>query len=139
VLSWAATGQIAANMALKILNGQRPEGISIVKSANVYMFRLASAAALGIQKRATFRRAVVLLYRQPTAWELYKGYIIGSISLILVEALLIFGLLWQRARRRKVEAELVLTYERLRLGRDGRGRRWDGIGTIGRRSGSLVW
>ena len=38
VLSWAATGQIAASMALKILNGERPEGISIVKSANVYMF-----------------------------------------------------------------------------------------------------
>ena len=49
------------------------------------------------------------------AWELYKAYIIGSISLILVEALLIFGLLWQRARRRKVEAELAITNERLRL------------------------
>ena len=38
VLSWAATGQIAASMALKILNGERPENIPIVKSANVYMF-----------------------------------------------------------------------------------------------------
>jgi PAS domain S-box-containing protein len=35
--------------------------------------------------------------------------------LILVEALLIFGLLWQRARRRKVESDLATIYERLRL------------------------
>jgi PAS domain S-box-containing protein len=114
VLSWAATGQIAASMALKILNGERPEGISTVKSANVYMFDWRALRRWGF-KESNLPPGSVLLYRQPSAWELYKGYIIGSISLILVEALLIFGLLWQRGRRRKVEAELALTYERLRL------------------------
>jgi PAS domain S-box-containing protein len=114
VLSWAATGQIAASMALKILNGERPEGISIEKSANVYMFDWRALRRWGF-KESNLPPGSVLLYKQPSAWELYKGYIIGSISLILVEALLIFGLLWHRGRRRKVEAELALTYERLRL------------------------
>jgi PAS domain S-box-containing protein len=114
VLSWAATGQIAASMALKILNGERPEGISIVKSTNVYMFDWRALRRWGF-KESNLPPGSVLLYRQPSVWELYSGYIIGSISLILVEALLIFGLLWQRARRRKVEGELVITYERLRL------------------------
>ncbi len=114
VLSWAATGQIAADMALKILNGERPEGISIVKSANVYMFDWRALRRWGF-KESSLPPGSVLLYRQPNAWELYTGYIIGTISLILVEALLIFGLLRQRTRRRKVEAELAITYERLRL------------------------
>ena len=114
LLSWAATGQIAASMALKILNGERPESISIVKSANEYMFDWRALRRWGF-KESNLPPGSVLLYRQPSAWELYSGYIIGSISLILVEALLIFGLLWQRARRRKVEAELAITYERLRL------------------------
>ena len=114
VLSWAATGQMAASMALKILNGERPESISIVKSADVYMFDWRALRRWGF-KESNLPPGSVLLYRQPTAWELYNGYIIGSISLILVEALLIFGLLWQRARRRKAEAELAIAYERLRL------------------------
>ena len=113
VLSWAGTGQTAAAMALKILNGESPESISIVKSANVYMFDWRALRRWGF-KESNLPPGSVLLYRQPSAWELYKVYIIGSISLILVEALLIFGLLW-RQRARKVEAELAITNERLRL------------------------
>ena len=113
VLSWAATGQTAAIMALRVLNGERPGNIPIVKSANVYMFDWRALRRWGF-KESDLPPGSVLLYRQPSGWELYSGYIIGSISLILVEALLIFGLLWQRARRRKVEAELAIAYERLR-------------------------
>lgn len=55
------------------------------------------------------------LYGQPTVWETYKQYIIGFVFFCLVEALLIFGLLWQRAKRRKVEQSLFerLTFETL--------------------------
>ena len=101
-------------MVLKILNGERPENIPIVKSANLYMFDWRALRRWGF-KESDLPPGSVLFYRQPSAWELYNGYIIGSISPILVEALLIFGLLWQRARRRKVEAELAITNERLRL------------------------
>jgi PAS domain S-box-containing protein len=57
----------------------------------------------------------VVLYRELSAWQRYKRYIIGFACLCLVEALLIVGLLWQRARRRKVEESLVerLTFESL--------------------------
>ena len=59
-------------------------------------------------------------------WEAYKAYIIGGISLILAEALLIFGLLWQRARRRAAETELAITYDRLRMAVEaGRSVGWD--------------
>ena len=127
VLSWAATGQIAASMALKILNGERAESISIVKSANVYMFDWRALRRWGF-KESNLPPGSVLLYRQPSAWELYKAYIIGSISLILVEALLIFGLLWRRARREKWKANSPLPTSGF-VWPWRRGRRWDGIGT----------
>ena len=95
----------------------------------MYMFDWRALRRWGF-KESNLPPGSVLLYRQPTAWELYNGYIIGSISLILVEALLIFGLLWQRARRRKAEAELAIAYERLRLALTA-GKSVDGIGTSG--------
>ena len=129
VLSWAATGQIAASMALKILNGERPESISIVKSANVYMFDWRALRRWGF-KESNLPPGSVLLYRQPSAWELYKAYIIGSISLILVEALLIFGLLWRQRDGEKWKPNSPLPTSGF-VWPWRRGRRWDGIGTSG--------
>jgi PAS domain S-box-containing protein len=48
----------------------------------------------------------VVLYRESTAWELYRKYIIAAVVVILAQALLIAALLWQRARKRKAEAVL---------------------------------
>jgi two-component system, LuxR family, sensor kinase FixL len=45
--------------------------------------------------------------RQPTFWELYKQYVLGGLLLVLTQTMLILGLLWQRERKRKVEASLV--------------------------------
>ena len=56
----------------------------------------------------------IVLNRQPTVWELYQWYIIGGIVLLLLQTLLIFGLLRQRAKRRMTESELKLSNDRLR-------------------------
>ncbi len=114
LVSWAATGRIAAGMALRILDGERLENIPIVRSTNSYQFDWRALRRWGF-KESDLPRGSVLLNRQPSVWELYKWYIMGSIFLMLVEALLVIGLLWQRTTRRKVEAELATTYERLRL------------------------
>ena len=137
VLSWAATGQIAASMALKILNGERPENIPIVKSANVYMFDWRALRRWGF-KESNLPPGSVLLNRQPSAWELYKAYIIGSISLILVEALLIFGLLWQRSETEKSGSRTRHYQRAASSGRDGGEGGGMGLGHP-ERSGSLVW
>jgi PAS domain S-box-containing protein len=57
----------------------------------------------------------IVLYHELSAWQRYKQYIVGGIALFLAQALLIFGLLWQRSAKRKVEASLVerLTFEEL--------------------------
>ena len=45
----------------------------------------------------------VLRFREPTFWELYKWRVVGAISLIVLQAVLIVGLLVNRARRRRAE------------------------------------
>ena len=60
------------------------------------------------------RLGSLLINRQLTAWESYKYYILGTIFLALVEALLIAALLWQRTARREVKSDLIVAHDRLR-------------------------
>jgi len=68
----------------------------------------------------------VVLYREMGTWQLYRWYIIGGIALVLVETLLILGLLWQRAKRKEVETNLVITSDRFRMAvESGKSVGWD--------------
>jgi PAS domain S-box-containing protein len=125
VISWAETGHIAAGIALRVLKGEKPENIPIVKSPNTYMFDWRALRRWGL-KESNLPPGSVLLNREPGLWELYGRYMIGGILLILVKALLIVGLVWQRVRRRKVETELAISHERLRMAVEaGRFVGWD--------------
>ena len=114
LVSFAAIGQLVAEMTVRILNGEKPQDIPIVKSGNVYTFDWRALRRWGL-KESRLPPGSVVLNRQPTVWELYWRYIIGSIVLLLFQTLLIFGLLRQRARRRTAESTLVETYDRLRM------------------------
>lgn len=48
----------------------------------------------------------IVLYREPTAWEKYEKYIVAAFLLIIVQAGLIIGLLWQRARKKSATEAL---------------------------------
>jgi len=113
VLSWASVGQTAAQMAVRVLNGEKPQDIPVVKSPDVYMFDWRALKRWGLRE-SNLPPGSIVFNRQPTVWESYKWYILGGIALILLEALLILGLLFQRARARKAETELEVTYDRLR-------------------------
>jgi PAS domain S-box-containing protein len=62
-------------------------------------------------KESNLPAGSIILNRKLTNWESYKLFIIGSISLILVETLLVFGLLRQRSRRTAAEIKLVKSLE----------------------------
>jgi signal transduction histidine kinase len=60
-------------------------------------------------------------FREPSAWDRYKVYIVGAAALLLAQTVLIAGLLVQGARRRQAEeqvhasqAQLRTSYERIR-------------------------
>ena len=112
VSSYAKQGRAVGQIALRILQGERPQDIPIVKNTNVFMFDWRALQRWGFRE-SNLPPGSVVLSRQPTAWESYKWYIVGAISLISAEMLLIFGLAWQRARRRRVEAELATLGGRL--------------------------
>ena len=113
LLSWANTGQVAASMALRVLNGEKPQDIPVVKSPNVYMFDWRALQHWGF-KESDLPPGSSVLYRQPTFWQLYKRYIVAGICLLVMQALIIIGLLWQRAQRKKIQTELVLSNNSLR-------------------------
>jgi PAS domain S-box-containing protein len=106
-------GKVAGTMVLRILKGEKPQEIRPVKGVNTYMFDWQAVKRWGLNER-NLPPGSIVLNRQPTVWESYKAYILSGISLFLVETLLIFGLVWQRAKRRKAENELGVTYDRLR-------------------------
>jgi signal transduction histidine kinase len=112
VSSYAMQGRAVGQIAMRILQGEKPQDIPILKNTNVFMFDWRALRRWGIRE-SNLPPGSVVLNRQPTAWESYRWYIIGAISLIVAEMLLIFGLVWQRARRRRVEAELATLGGRL--------------------------
>ena len=54
----------------------------------------------------------LVLYREPTLWERGRKYFLAAVAIIVVQSMLIFGLFWQRARRREIEAELRTSEEK---------------------------
>lgn len=113
LLSFTSDGRVVGAMAVRVLNGEKPQDIPIAKSANVYMFDWRALKRWGLKESALPPGSIVL-NRQSTVWESYKWYILGGTSLLCLQALIIVGLMWQRRERKKAETELVLSNNRLR-------------------------
>jgi PAS domain S-box-containing protein len=54
----------------------------------------------------------VVLFREPGLWDRGRKYFLLGLSVIVVQTALILGLLWQRAQKRKTEAELRKSEEK---------------------------
>jgi len=114
VFSFAAHGREVARILVRLLNGEKPQDIPIERSSNVYMFDWRAMRRFGLDE-SKLPPGSIVLNREPTFWEQYSRYILVGIFLLLAETLIILGLLWQRAERKRTEAELVSSNERLRL------------------------
>jgi signal transduction histidine kinase len=55
-----------------------------------------------------------VLFRTPTVWDSYRGYILAALALLMLQSGLIAGLLIHRARRHRAEVELVRSQDSLR-------------------------
>jgi PAS domain S-box-containing protein len=107
-------GKVAGGLVLRILRGEKVREVPRVKGVNTYMFDWRALKRWGLKESALPRGSIVLS-RQPTVWESYKWYIIGGVVLMLAETLLIFGLVWLRARAKRAETQLRESEERFRL------------------------
>jgi PAS domain S-box-containing protein len=111
LVNWADDARIAAEIAVRVLNGENPQDIPVVTSNHVYMFDWRALKRWGMNEK-NLPPGNMVLHRQPSFWELYKQYVVATIFLILVQSAAILGLLWQRARRRKTEAALIRSEEK---------------------------
>jgi len=109
VVSFEAHGMVAAELALRVLAGERPSPTA--DGTTFAMFDDRQVNRWGIDRRLLPPGSVVM-FREPSLWELYRGYVVGAVGLLVVQGGLIGVLLVQRARRRRAEQSLA---ERLRF------------------------
>jgi PAS domain S-box-containing protein len=106
---------LTADLAGRVLSGEPPENIPVVHgSANQIRVDWRQLHHWHIPESALPLGSVVL-YREPTLWERGRNYIIAAVVVVLAQALLIFGLLWQGARKRKAEVVLRESEKRFRV------------------------
>ena len=108
-------GRETAQLTLRLLRGERVQDLPIQESKSI--FPMVDWRQLRRWKLDEKRlpAGTVVRFRDPSAWESYKGYMIGGVVLILAEILLIFGLVWQKATAKRAETQLRESEERFRL------------------------
>src|SRR5262249_9433228 len=102
-------GVRAAELAARVLDGERPPPTS--EGTNALVFDWRQLKRWSIDERRLPAGSIVR-FREPSVWDSYKRYIVGTAILLVVQTGLIVGLLVSRAQRRRAQAALA---ERLRF------------------------
>src|SRR5206468_2653966 len=85
VYSLDAHGRHAAEVGLRILDGEAPETISVVEPADHRnMFDWRALRRWGLDERRLPAGSIVS-FRTPSAWDLYKWYVAGGAPLVVVQ------------------------------------------------------
>ena len=99
----ADTGRQTAAAAIRILNGEKPGEIRpppVQFASPVFDWR--EMQRWGISENS-LPPGSKILFRNPTAWEQYRAYILSFIAAILVQSALISWLLYEHWRRQRAE------------------------------------
>ena len=115
LLSVETIAERTAALAVRVLHGERPETIPIATidaSSDQLDWRQLRRWAIA---DAGIPAGTALLFREPSLFEAYRGYITGLVGLVALQSGLIAGLLIQARRRRRAEDSLRESEERFRL------------------------
>jgi signal transduction histidine kinase len=114
-------GRQTGRVVLEVLDGRDP---SVLPGNDISLAQWVFDAAQLQRWRLAERdlpAGSVVINRQPSLWSQYRRYVLGALSLIVVQTLLIGGLLVQRSRRHRAEqqvrtseAALRVSYQRIR-------------------------
>ena len=106
VFSFAIEGRETAKMLLRVLNGEKPQDIPVVRGANQYLFDWRAVQRWGF-KESDLPDESVVLNRQPTALQAYGRYVLAALLVCVGQTVLIAALLGQRAKKRRIERSLA--------------------------------
>jgi signal transduction histidine kinase/ABC-type uncharacterized transport system substrate-binding protein len=109
VVSWAADGQVAAKMAVKILDGVKPQEIPVVRNNNVYLFDWRALRRWGF-KESDLPPGSTLLFKEISLWERTKWIWISGLIVILCLSTLAAYLQFSRKQLKQArDAQLQLS------------------------------
>jgi signal transduction histidine kinase len=101
----SAHGEHAAELALRILAGAAPAQVPLVEAQSPETrFDARQLDRWGISERS-LPAGSVIDFAAPSLWRQYKHYVLAAAAVVALQALMIGGLLVQRARRRRAEIE----------------------------------
>ncbi|MGH7344670.1 MAG: GAF domain-containing protein, partial [Candidatus Rokuibacteriota bacterium] len=109
VVSFHTQGVRAAELALRVLGGERPRPTD--GASNLYVFDWRQLRRWGLDETRLPAGSEVR-FREPAAWEQYKWPALAGIAVVALQAVLIVGLLVNRRQRRRAQRALA---ERLRF------------------------
>jgi PAS domain S-box-containing protein len=107
-------GTKVGEIAARVLAGENPENIPVEQAGFRPVVDWRELQHWEIPE-SLLAPGTVVLYREPTLWERGRKYFLAAIGVIALQALLIFGLFWQRARKRTAEAVLRESEKRFRV------------------------
>src|SRR5271165_3161945 len=102
-------------LAARVLVGEKPEDIPVIHGTRARPQVDWRQLRRWNITESQLPAQTLVLYRQPTVWKSYKKYILAGVAVIILQALLIAGLLWQRVRRRKTDLALRESEKRFRV------------------------
>ena len=109
VVSWAADGKIAAGMALRILDGAKPQEIPVVRNDNVYLFDWRALRRWGF-KESNLPPGSMVIFREFSVWERTKWIWISGLLIILSLSTLTVYLQFSRRQLKQArESQLQLS------------------------------
>jgi signal transduction histidine kinase len=108
LIDFEKEGVRAGELGLRLLRGEKLGPADIVtQNTNTYAFDWRQLRRWGL-KENRLPPGSVIRFKEPSLWDQYRWPIIGALVLILLESVLIAGLVVQRARRKRVEAEAAV-------------------------------
>ncbi len=108
-------GVLAARRAVRILRGEAASSIAPILVGPLPPRYDARELQKWKIEESTLPRGSTVLFRAPTAWQQYRGWIIAAASVCGVQALLISTLVVNLVRRRRAERSLGRSEERITL------------------------
>ena len=107
-------GASAGELGVRVLQGETPAHIPVrelASTANIFDWR--ALVRWHIDERRLPANSIVR-YREPNFFDRYRSYIIGGAALVIAQAAIIAGLVFQHRARRQAETGLRSSYERIR-------------------------